>query len=189
MHSCPECGQACYCGGDIEDHDTGSLGEGAFHCTHWTAPECDQALDDDDGLTYLLGPEHGEIRALGELAACIGCGCDDDHACAVGDADAPTGCHWLRVDYVAGLGVCSACEDHLEAWDRGDRTPHAPPAAELEAEARVDPGRVERFEQPRPPGWSLAKCPHDWPTLSPEMHDACRWCGMSFARHVFTQCP
>ena len=23
MHSCPVCGQACYCSGDIEDHDTG----------------------------------------------------------------------------------------------------------------------------------------------------------------------
>lgn len=23
MHICPECGQACCCGGDIEDHDTG----------------------------------------------------------------------------------------------------------------------------------------------------------------------
>lgn len=23
MHNCPECGQACYCGGDIDDIDTG----------------------------------------------------------------------------------------------------------------------------------------------------------------------
>lgn len=25
MHTCPDCGQACYCCGDIEDHDTGEF--------------------------------------------------------------------------------------------------------------------------------------------------------------------
>lgn len=30
-HSCPECGMACYCSGDIEDHDTGE--EYTMRCT------------------------------------------------------------------------------------------------------------------------------------------------------------
>lgn len=43
-------------------------------------------------------------------ATCIGCGCDDDHAC-------PGGCAWLRVDYEEGLGVCSQCPEYEAAWD------------------------------------------------------------------------
>ena len=31
MHDCPECGMACYCSGDIEDHDTGP--EFVLDCT------------------------------------------------------------------------------------------------------------------------------------------------------------
>lgn len=36
MHSCPVCGQACYCSGDIEDHET----EASDECTHVENPEC-----------------------------------------------------------------------------------------------------------------------------------------------------
>jgi hypothetical protein len=36
------------------------------------------------------------------VARCIGCGCDDDHACDLG-------CSWLVVDRRASLGVCSEC--------------------------------------------------------------------------------
>ena len=32
MHSCPECGQACYCGGDIDDIDAGDE-EAEDNCT------------------------------------------------------------------------------------------------------------------------------------------------------------
>lgn len=47
-------------------------------------------------------------------ALCIGCGCDDDHACE-------GGCSWLRIDRDDYIGVCSSCS-HLEAgWDAGDR--------------------------------------------------------------------
>jgi hypothetical protein len=53
------------------------------------------------------------------MATCIGCGCDDLHACFDEVAEAP--CSWLEVDYGAGLGVCSACPDHLERWRLGDR--------------------------------------------------------------------
>lgn len=41
MHSCPTCGQACYCNGDIEDHDTGE--EFEDDCVH----KCDEETDDD----------------------------------------------------------------------------------------------------------------------------------------------
>jgi hypothetical protein len=43
------------------------------------------------------------------LAVCIGCGCDDDHACEMG-------CYWLHVDYAHGVGVCSECSDQVERW-------------------------------------------------------------------------
>ena len=60
-----------------------------------------------------------------DLAVCIGCGCDDLHACWDDDASAP--CTWLRLDRTAGLGVCSACPESTEAWDAGDleiKVPH-----------------------------------------------------------------
>ena len=40
MHFCPECGQACDCGGDIEDMDTGDH----FDCQC----DCDGFLDSDN---------------------------------------------------------------------------------------------------------------------------------------------
>ncbi len=43
------------------------------------------------------------------IATCIGCGCDDLHACQ----DEHGACYWLTVDYDAGRGVCSCCKDHL----------------------------------------------------------------------------
>lgn len=46
-------------------------------------------------------------------ATCIGCSCRDDRACK-------GGCHWLRVDYQMGLGVCSQCKPYVEAWDGAD---------------------------------------------------------------------
>lgn len=53
-----------------------------------------------------------------DIARCIGCGCTDFHACH-GEGGP---CHWLEVDYDAGVGVCSECEDHLDRWNAGDRT-------------------------------------------------------------------
>lgn len=46
MHTCPDCGQACTCAGDIEDHDTG--GEFEDDCTH-CGPDAEFADDDDCG--------------------------------------------------------------------------------------------------------------------------------------------
>lgn len=45
---------------------------------------------------------------------CIGCGCDEQHAC-IG------GCSWLRVDEAEGLGVCSSCPDAVSDFDAGVR--------------------------------------------------------------------
>ena len=110
-------------------------------------------------------------------ATCIGCGCDDFHACE-------DGCYWLRVDYADKLGVCSSCEEHVETWDRRDRTPHAQPIAELE-----DPklSRIPRPDSPKRP--APCNTDHDWPFEDVQDSDQCRRCGMSFVRHIFTEMP
>jgi ferredoxin len=64
------------------------------------------------------GHERGTLD-LTRPAACVGCGCTDDHAC-------PEGCSWLAVDRRDRTGVCSNCRDHLEAWKQShaqDRRP------------------------------------------------------------------
>jgi hypothetical protein len=113
------------------------------------------------------------------LASCIGCGCDDFNAC--GD-----GCFWLRVDYAEGKGVCSECAEFEAQWDAGDRTPHAQPVRELEEQANR---RVPNPESRRPQLKPGERCPHDWPFEDVRDADQCRWCGMGFLRHVFTECP
>ena len=52
------------------------------------------------------------------IATCIGCGCDELHAC---QDDLLGPCKWLRVDYKAGAGVCSECPDDVARFDAGDR--------------------------------------------------------------------
>ena len=61
-----------------------------------------------------------QVLPVGMVSVCIGCGCDDHHACR-------GGCWWLRVDRETGLGICSECGHLVEAWDRGERdgAPHA----------------------------------------------------------------
>lgn len=54
------------------------------------------------------------------IATCIGCGCDDFHACF--DEAAGTPCAWLVVDYPTRLGVCSACPEHVARFKSGDRS-------------------------------------------------------------------
>jgi hypothetical protein len=49
------------------------------------------------------------------IATCIGCGCDDFHACS------PEGCSWIKVNYASGQGVCSNCENHLARWEMKQR--------------------------------------------------------------------
>jgi hypothetical protein len=45
---------------------------------------------------------------------CIGCGCTDSHGCLTHDGV----CHWLRVDSVRKIGVCSECPELVEAYDQ-----------------------------------------------------------------------
>lgn len=49
-HTCPTCGEVCYCGGDIDDCEFDGTDE-QFNCTH-----CPDDLD-DDGDNDFLGPE------------------------------------------------------------------------------------------------------------------------------------
>lgn len=104
--------------------------------------------DDDDGGG---GGGDGEDEAgAPELTVCIGCGCDDAHACV--DAETGTPCCWLREDARSGLGVCSACEAEVERWDAGDRTPrqmelYVPPQPQSRAGQPVlgdEPGPADR---------------------------------------------
>lgn len=54
---------------------------------------------------------------MSEVATCIGCGCDDEHACELNEVEP---CSWLRTDDEMRLGVCSACPNHVARWDAGD---------------------------------------------------------------------
>ena len=45
MHSCPDCGQACYCEGDIDDLDFGDDCPGADACQHYLECEKEEAMD------------------------------------------------------------------------------------------------------------------------------------------------
>ena len=47
-HECPECGQTCYCGGDIDDCCF-NFEEDVMRCDHYK--QCEQE-DDDDTLYY-----------------------------------------------------------------------------------------------------------------------------------------
>ena len=46
-HSCPECGQACYCGSDIDDCLFDSE-EDVLDCTHYLSQSCDGYEGDAD---------------------------------------------------------------------------------------------------------------------------------------------
>jgi hypothetical protein len=48
VHSCPECGYACFCGGDIDDIDWGEDSEEAMACTHCQADGGDSGDDWDE---------------------------------------------------------------------------------------------------------------------------------------------
>lgn len=56
------------------------------------------------------------------VAKCIGCWCDDLHACLSEDGAA---CMWLRLNREIAKGVCSECPEYVIAWNAdktGDRT-------------------------------------------------------------------
>ena len=59
------------------------------------------------------------VRARGP-SICIGCGCDDNHACGpdlFGDA-----CHWLVRSKDLAVGVCSFCPSELARFQRGNES-------------------------------------------------------------------
>lgn len=70
------------------------------------------------GVLDVLMSQPGQCR-------CIGCGCDDRHAC---QDEFGEPCGWLRIDRETGVGVCSECPDTVALWDRmvrvGDCTGH-----------------------------------------------------------------
>jgi hypothetical protein len=43
-HTCPECGQTCFCNGDIDDINMGE----DINCKHWRQCEGENDWDDDD---------------------------------------------------------------------------------------------------------------------------------------------
>ena len=50
MHSCPVCGQACYCHGDIDDTEVETEEYASANCTHVESPNCipeDLLVDED----------------------------------------------------------------------------------------------------------------------------------------------
>ena len=48
MHTCPDCGQACTCNGDIEDLMWDDNSPQAINCIHIDLEHCDE---DDDWMT------------------------------------------------------------------------------------------------------------------------------------------
>ena len=46
-HECPDCGQVCYCNGDIGDCELNG-GDEQMACTHWK--KCEQEDNDDRDL-------------------------------------------------------------------------------------------------------------------------------------------
>jgi len=46
MHTCPDCGQACYCNGDIDDIEADDTA--ADHCDHCEERDDDNCDDDDE---------------------------------------------------------------------------------------------------------------------------------------------
>lgn len=52
MHTCPECGQACYCHGDIDDSEVEDPQFAYENCTHYLTPGCsggDAGDDENEG--------------------------------------------------------------------------------------------------------------------------------------------
>ena len=45
---------------------------------------------------------------------CIGCGCTEINACVNNDVP----CHWLKLDEILGLGVCSSCPEAIEQLEQ-----------------------------------------------------------------------
>jgi hypothetical protein len=53
-HTCPDCGQVCYCNGDIDDC-LNEFEEDVINCNHWM--QCEKESDDD----FYAVDEEGEF--------------------------------------------------------------------------------------------------------------------------------
>jgi len=125
-------------------HDFGELsGAGAAYALNASCqlyPHCAMPLDEkpesfiwDEKHWKPKTPRKDLLRAAALIVAeiekidrhvesnppvCIGCGCDDMHACVDDVTEQP--CHWLAVDPIIARGVCSACPGEMARWERGD---------------------------------------------------------------------
>ncbi len=52
-HECPECGQTCYCNGDIDDC-CNNFPEDTLKCNHWK--QCENQGEEDE--SWDEGPHH-----------------------------------------------------------------------------------------------------------------------------------
>lgn len=69
---------------------------------------------------------HAPGARVERIRFCIGCGCDDLHAC---EDDISIACSWVVVDKKTATGVCSSCIGRaLKRWKNGDREVRAVPA-------------------------------------------------------------
>lgn len=75
-------------------------------------------------------------------ATCIGCGCNDFHACQTEEGP----CSWLEVDYTMGRGVCSNCEEYLERWNKGDRSLPPMIVAKVTRQGEAEPFYIEQAD-------------------------------------------
>ena len=69
-------------------------------------------------LWACLGLRQRLEERLVTVCVCIGCGCDDNHACEdlFGDP-----CSWLEQSTTNRRGVCSNCAAYLRRWQKGER--------------------------------------------------------------------
>jgi hypothetical protein len=79
------------------------------------------------------------IKPKKVLCVCIGCGCDDLHACRTAGFLGDEACCWLLQSADRKLGVCSSCPSEAGRFKKGDRKLSA------RAQQRVD----RRARRPR----------------------------------------
>ena len=102
---------------EVDDEDAKAILAAVEYCR--TAGIC--AFESEEGESDELGMILSETcRAFLDsegarpVATCIGCGCNDNQACA-------EGCTWLAVDRENGHGVCSQCPESLADFEGEQR--------------------------------------------------------------------
>lgn len=76
--------------------------------------------DDTVDADYVIVDESGPVDLVDaeDLAECIVCGCDDNHACSYEQDGALRPCGWAELDRRLGYGLCDnpSCGEHDEQW-------------------------------------------------------------------------